>query len=99
MPDGQPPTGEDKPDHIAHQPQRTGARKQIDDARTLDIEPLPAVTDPEESLRNTLTIWGTDNIQKRYLITKGRADNAPLTRGCNAENLAAPFKSPRPRLP
>ena len=43
-------------------------------AVTLDIEPLPAVLDPEEALRNTTTIWGTDNVQKRYLITKGAAD-------------------------
>ena len=40
----------------------------------LDIEALPAVLDPEESLANATTIWGTDNVQKRYLITKGAAD-------------------------
>lgn len=43
-------------------------------AVTLDIEPLPAVLDPEESLAGGATIWGTDNVFKRYLITKGRAD-------------------------
>jgi CO/xanthine dehydrogenase Mo-binding subunit len=43
-------------------------------AVALDIEPLPAVLDPEESLANSTTLWGTDNVQKRYLITKGRAD-------------------------
>lgn len=43
-------------------------------AVTLDIEPLPAVLDPEESLANGTTIWGADNLFKRYLITKGRAD-------------------------
>ncbi|MFO0592997.1 MAG: xanthine dehydrogenase family protein molybdopterin-binding subunit [Polyangiaceae bacterium] len=45
------------------------------DAVTLDIEPLPVVLDPEEALRNAATIWGTDNVQKRYLITKGAAEN------------------------
>ncbi len=44
------------------------------DSILLDIEPLPAVTDPEASLANDATIWGTDNVFKRYLITKGRAD-------------------------
>jgi CO/xanthine dehydrogenase Mo-binding subunit len=43
-------------------------------ALTLDIEPLPSVLDPETSLRGDATIWGTDNVFKRYLITKGRAD-------------------------
>ena len=43
-------------------------------AVTLDIEPLPAVLDAEESLANAVTIAGTDNVQKRYLITKGAAD-------------------------
>lgn len=45
-------------------------------AITLDIEALPAVFDAEEALRNETTIWGADNVQKRYLITKGRADVA-----------------------
>jgi CO/xanthine dehydrogenase Mo-binding subunit len=44
------------------------------EAVMLDIEALPAVVDAEESLRNALTIWGTDNVQKRYLIAKGSAD-------------------------
>lgn len=42
----------------------------------LDIEPLPEVLDMEASLRGETVIWGADNIQKRYLITKGRADRA-----------------------
>lgn len=40
----------------------------------LDIEPLPAVLDLHESLAKKAVIYGDDNIQKRYLITKGRAD-------------------------
>lgn len=44
------------------------------DSILLDIEPLPSVLDPEASLANDATIWGTDNVFKRYLITKGRAD-------------------------
>ncbi|MEZ4301717.1 MAG: xanthine dehydrogenase family protein molybdopterin-binding subunit [Polyangiaceae bacterium] len=43
-------------------------------AISLDIEPLPPVLDPEAALQNAATIWGTDNVQKRYLITKGAAD-------------------------
>ncbi len=42
----------------------------------LDIEPLPPVFDMEASLRGEAVIWGEDNVQKRYLITKGRADQA-----------------------
>ena len=42
----------------------------------LDIEPLPAVLDMEASLAGETVVWGADNVQKRYLITKGRADQA-----------------------
>ena len=42
-------------------------------AVTLDIEPLPAILDIESSLARRAVIGGTDNIQKRFLITKGRA--------------------------
>lgn len=58
------------------------------DAITLDIEPLPAVLDPEESLANAATIWGTDNVFKRYLLTKGRADAEDSLAGID-EALAA----------
>ena len=40
----------------------------------LDIEPLPAVFDAEESLRAATIVWGDDNVQSRYLVTKGAAD-------------------------
>ncbi len=43
-------------------------------AVTLDIEPLPAVFDMEASLAGAQIIAGEDNVQKRYLITKGCAD-------------------------
>jgi len=43
-------------------------------AVTLDIEPLPAVFDAEESLLGRTVIWGESNVQNRYLITKGAAD-------------------------
>ncbi len=43
-------------------------------AVTLDVEPLPAVFDPLESLAASTVIWGKDNVQNRYLITKGAAD-------------------------
>jgi len=44
------------------------------EAVLLDIEPLPSITSAEEALESATTIWGTDNVQKRYLITKGAAD-------------------------
>lgn len=43
-------------------------------AVTLDIEELPPVFDMEASLAGAQVIAGEDNVQKRYLITKGRAD-------------------------
>ncbi len=54
------------------------------EAVVLDIEPLPAIVDPEASLRNDATIWGTDNVQKRYLITKGAADTEDSVAGIDA---------------
>jgi len=45
-------------------------------AVTLDIEPLPPVLDPEAALAGDEIVWGKDNVFKRYLITKGRADTA-----------------------
>jgi CO/xanthine dehydrogenase Mo-binding subunit len=44
------------------------------EAVTLDVEPLPAVFDIEESLAATTVVWGDANVQNRYLITKGAAD-------------------------
>ena len=44
------------------------------EAVKLDIEPLPAVLDLDEALAKKAVIYGEDNVQKRYLITKGRAD-------------------------
>lgn len=43
-------------------------------AVSLDIEPLPPVLDLHASLAKKEIVWGDDNVQKRYLITKGRAD-------------------------
>lgn len=45
-------------------------------AITLDVEPLPPLLDPMEALSRKEIIWGEDNVFKRYLITKGRADTA-----------------------
>jgi CO/xanthine dehydrogenase Mo-binding subunit len=42
----------------------------------LDIEELPAVLDPADALAAERVIWGEDNVQSRYLITKGAADTA-----------------------
>jgi CO/xanthine dehydrogenase Mo-binding subunit len=44
------------------------------EAVKLDIEPLPAVLDLHEALEKKALIYSDDNVQKRYLITKGRAD-------------------------
>lgn len=46
-------------------------------AVTLDIEPLPPIFDPREALAGREIVWGEDNIQKRYLVTKGRVEAAP----------------------
>ena len=54
------------------------------EAVLLDIEALPPILDAEESLRNEATIWGTDNVQKRYLITKGAADVDDSVAGIDA---------------
>ena len=43
-------------------------------ALTLDVEPLPPVLDAEAALSGKEIVWGEDNVFKRYLITKGRAD-------------------------
>jgi len=43
-------------------------------AVTLDIEPLPPVFDMEAALAKEQVVWGEDNVHKRFLITKGRAD-------------------------
>ena len=40
----------------------------------LDIEPLPAIFAPTAALTGEPVIWGRDNVQSRYLITKGAAD-------------------------
>ena len=45
-------------------------------AVTLDIEPLPAVFDLEESLAAKTVIWGADNLFKSYLVEKGNVDEA-----------------------
>ena len=44
------------------------------EAVSLDIEPLPAVFDMEESFAAKTVVWGDANVQNRYLITKGAAD-------------------------
>ncbi|WP_438038403.1 xanthine dehydrogenase family protein molybdopterin-binding subunit [Sorangium sp. So ce128] len=43
-------------------------------AVTLDIDPLPPVLDARAALEGKDLVWGTDNVFKRFLITKGRAD-------------------------
>lgn len=43
-------------------------------AVSLEIDPLPAVLDISAALRADEVITGDDNVQSRYLITKGQAD-------------------------
>ena len=45
-------------------------------AVSFDIEPLPAIFTIEDSLAQTETIWGEDNIFKKFLIEKGDVDSA-----------------------
>ncbi|MEQ9320715.1 MAG: molybdopterin-dependent oxidoreductase, partial [Polyangiaceae bacterium] len=50
-------------------------------ALAIDLEELPSVVDPEEAAEGKTVIWGEDNVQTRYLITKGRADTAEAEKG------------------
>ncbi|MGK3991766.1 xanthine dehydrogenase family protein molybdopterin-binding subunit [Sorangium sp. So ce1024] len=43
-------------------------------AVTLDIDPLPPVLDARAAIEGKDVVWGADNVIKRFLITKGRAD-------------------------
>ena len=58
-------------------------------AVTLDIDPLPPVFDMEASLAGAQIIAGEDNVQKRYLITKGCADVAGDDAAVRAASAAA----------
>jgi CO/xanthine dehydrogenase Mo-binding subunit len=40
----------------------------------VEVEPLSVIVDPLESLAGKEVIWGKDNVQTRYLISKGAAD-------------------------
>lgn len=57
-------------------------------ALAIELEELPSVIDPEEAARGETVIWGEDNIQTRYLITKGRADVPESEKGID-EAIAA----------
>lgn len=39
-------------------------------------EPLPAVFDIDEALKQDVVVWGEDNVFKRYLMNKGDVDSA-----------------------
>src|SRR3982750_4687249 len=61
------------------------ARARADEARravTFDIEPLPAVFTIDDALSGREIIWGTDNVFKRYMVSKGDVEvafaNAPV---------------------
>jgi CO/xanthine dehydrogenase Mo-binding subunit len=56
------------------------------EAVRVEIEELPAVLDIEAALAGEPVVWGSDNVQTRYLITRGRADRED-SRGAIAEAL------------
>ena len=41
-----------------------------------DIEPLPAIFDPDEAIAKKQVIWGDDNVFKTFLVEKGDVENA-----------------------
>src|SRR5438270_7896640 len=45
-------------------------------AITFDIDPLPAIFDPEEALQKKQIIWGDDNVFKTFLVEKGDISQA-----------------------
>lgn len=45
-------------------------------AVSIEIEPLPAVFDLEESRRGNVIAWGEDNVFKRFRVEKGDVDSA-----------------------
>jgi CO/xanthine dehydrogenase Mo-binding subunit len=54
-------------------------RSLLEEARrrvTIEIEPLPPVYTIDESLAAREIIWGTDNIFKKYLVSRGDVDAA-----------------------
>ena len=46
---------------------------------TIEVEPLPPVFDIDESLARREVIWGTDNVFKSYLVSRGDVDAALRT--------------------
>src|SRR5689334_13435626 len=42
----------------------------------IEYDPVPAVFDIDESLKNHVTIWGEDNVFKSYILDKGDIDTA-----------------------
>jgi CO/xanthine dehydrogenase Mo-binding subunit len=54
-------------------------RARADDARrhvTIEVDPLPAVLTIDDALAGREIIWGTDNVFKRYTVSKGDVDAA-----------------------
>ena len=43
-------------------------------AIAIEYEPLPALFTIEESEKQSLVVWGTDNVFKRFLVEKGNVD-------------------------
>lgn len=43
---------------------------------TLDIDPLPAVHSIDEALSGNTIVWGTDNVFKSFLVSRGDVDEA-----------------------
>ncbi len=56
----------------------------------LDVEELPALFDPREALAGKTVVWGKDNVQNRYLISKGAADVEDGEQAIDAAIAACP---------
>jgi CO/xanthine dehydrogenase Mo-binding subunit len=59
---------------LAHQDRELLERARRD--ITVEIEPEPAVFTIDEALEGRAIVWGTDNIFKRYTVTRGDVDAA-----------------------
>ncbi len=56
-----------------------GNRHALEEARRhvrIDIEPEPAVFTMDEALDGRAIVWGSDNVFKNYLVTRGDVDSA-----------------------
>jgi CO/xanthine dehydrogenase Mo-binding subunit len=84
--DDQPCLAEDRINHpeepillLAHPDREVLERARRD--LTIEIDPAPAVFTIDDALEGSAIVWGTDNIFKRYTVTRGDVDAAFATPG------------------